>query len=146
GHGKPGISAHLLRDRLPITVGEIVALRECREIGSACPGTHFGEEWLERRRPVRKAIVVPGGCGIARQEADLANVETRLARTIVQDGGLEDDAVGLDAALLQCENEPGRAQGAVTLAIDEFRRVPTVVECQIAMNGARKRVDVRIDT
>jgi len=90
-------------------------------------------------------VVIPGDRRIAGQVHDVFLVIAWNADAVIEDGGEQDDAVHLHAAILQGMYETRAAQGAVAFAKDEFGRVPAFVDGDIALDGAGKEVDVLID-
>ena len=144
--GQTGIGGELGGDRIALTIGQVVALGQCGQIGPQGKGAHFAQERLQRRRPVGQAVMIPGGGGIAGQIGDVDLVIARIADAIVQDRRQQHHAVHLHAAFLQRVDQARRAQRAIAFAEQEFGRIPAIVDRQIALDGAGKGINVRIDT
>src|SRR4029077_17494687 len=63
----------------------------------------------------------------------------------VKDRRYQDDPVGLHPLLLEDMRETGRPKGAVRLAHQKFRRIPSLVDIDISPKGLREGVDICID-
>ncbi len=140
---QPGERRHLLGDRRPLGVGQVLPLRQRLRVRAAGEGADLTEE----RGQVggrRDAVVVGGGRGIARQIVDQVLIEPRRTAAIVHDRRQQDDAVELHPVLRQSVRQPARAERAVQFAEDELRAVPAVVDRQPALDAAGEGVDVGV--
>src|SRR5258706_143003 len=93
-------------------------------------------------------FVIPGGGGIAGQIKDVGQVRTGMEGdgAEIEYGGDQVDAVEVHAVMgLQVVSESGGTEGAVTLADEEFGRVPATVAVYVHGDELRQGFYVLID-
>ena len=88
---------------------------------------------------------VVGRGGVDRQHAHVVQVVARKRRRVIENGGLLDDAGQCDAALAEHAHEHRVAHGAVGLAVQVQRRVPTLVSGEPLGDAAHEGVSVAVD-
>src|ERR1035438_755019 len=111
------------------------------------------QEGLERRRLLRKFLVVPSRCRERWQSQDVGQVDARIGFRAVDEGVEVEDlrkknhAVQIDRFLLfeyLCQH--GRTRSSIAFAEDEFGRVPSTIFGDEAGNEASKGAPVFIHT
>ena len=91
--------------------------------------------------------MVPRDGGVGRQKQLVGQVIAALEgrRLEIENRGDQDDAVRIDALLLQPSRKAGRSSRAVTFTREKFRRAPSTIARHPEANELADRFDIRFD-
>jgi len=90
--------------------------------------------------------MIPGGRREGREGIDVHLIDRGIEQQRDVEHGRHDRRAGkLDATLLEHIGQPAGARRAIAFAEQEFGRGPAVVDRQIALDAARKGIEIAVD-
>ena len=144
-----GEAGQFLADGGAFGGGQTVPLDQRRDVGAAGKGAGFGGPGFDTGGLVRDLVVIPGGGGIAGQQAHILHLVALILgfQPEIEDGGDEDDAVERDIIILpvQLIGHGGRAGGAIGFAAEELGCVPAVVLVQPQADELRDGLGIAVN-
>ncbi len=143
-HRQAGVGVKLLRDGIRFGFRQILALRQRARIVVIGELAHLAEEGRQIGRFVGQLVVVPGDRRVGRQVQLVLAVLSWHQQAVVENRRLQHHAVDGDAVLLQILGQCRRPRGAVAFAVEEFGRVPAVVDGDVTLDEIAERTHILV--